>query len=402
MLRSTRWIQLRLCLTIGCVLTVNAGFAQTPLTLKEEWRIGGSEDEIVFGVIADCARDSGGQTYVLDQQLALVHIVNAHGRVVGTMGGSGEGPGEFSNPREIMVMADGNILVLQPSPSRVSVFTPQGDYKKELRIPARDKSGTMVAGIAAIDDGIVVHDVTTSQDQNGMRQRQTITAIQLGAAVAETELCSAERVFKNGAVVVREREMVPFQWVAYGNRICVNNGWRFDIIEWANGKPLCRINSVDPPRSRNGQERGAVESYIRGGGGTTGARIEVEETDRDIQWLGITNEYAVWVLTSQGARSAKAGILGTFEVFDEAGKLVGKFVVKGDGLPSRDRLVMENGYLYVLTRYAYAFANWRSGRTEGENGSENRAEIVDDGDLEPMGVVCYRVPSLAELKAAIE
>lgn len=379
---------------VGVLIGATTTVAQPPLQLERSWSLGDNEEDVLFGVITDVARGKDGKTYVLDQQLGVVYVVSDRGVVLQTFGGIGEGPGEFSNPRRLAVYEDGGIVVLQPSPPRMSAFDGSGVYRGELEVQGRNNTSTVVLGLASVDGGVLLHEMATDQSGAGMVQRQTITVYPNVNGEAVHEIFGAERSFGPARIVVRERETVPFEWVANGEHICISKGWNFDVsIVATGGKAVASLTGSVHKRSRSSGQREAVESYLRRGGGTTGAELDVEDFDRDVQWLGMTEDGVVWLLSSEGARAGGEGVLGQFDVYEPGGVHLGKVALAGKGQSSRDRFVVSGGYLYVLTDFASAFASWRVGRTPGESTKE-----VDSSDAEQMGVLCYRLPSLADLK----
>ena len=69
--------------------------AERPTTLKleEEWRIGGEDDEEIFGVITDIITDDDGNVYMLDAQLNEIKVYSEDGEYLRTIGREGEGTG---------------------------------------------------------------------------------------------------------------------------------------------------------------------------------------------------------------------------------------------------------------------------------------------------------------------
>lgn len=393
-------------LAVLSTLMIGAQAWPAPVTaswsLREEWAIGGADDEAVYGLIVDCARSADGRTYVLDRQLATVQVIDADGQTVASFGGMGEGPGEFNQPSDVAVLGDGRIVVLQSWPARLSVFAAHDlVYKGELDVRERPAAPTVFIGVGAMIDGVVLQELATVQTADGRSQRYAVTSYQgADGSGGRHELAAARRTMGGNRFVVREAEMNPLQWVSSGDRVGLNVGWRGDVsVVSVTGSERYHLEPTDAARLRSSAQRAAAEAYIRGGGGTARAEVIVEPTDRDIQWLGFGPDGALWLLTSQGATAARPGVLGRFRLYDSEGAFEGEVLLLGGGSPSRDKLVSDGGHLYVLTNYASAFANWRVGRTVGIG----EAVGPDDAaDAEPMGVVCYELPTLADLRAAAE
>ena len=81
---------------------------------EEVYRIGSlsGEDWEQFGRVRKVAFDGAGQLYVLDMQaLTTFMVVDGSGRLRRTLGGPGEGPGEFRQALSFTVMPDGRVVV---------------------------------------------------------------------------------------------------------------------------------------------------------------------------------------------------------------------------------------------------------------------------------------------------
>lgn len=98
--------------------------------LEEELRIGTSQGDgpELFANIAALAVDDPGRILVLDQQARELRIFGPDGEHLRTIGRSGSGPGEFTNPVGLAVHPhEGTIWVVDPGNARYSVFAPEGD-----------------------------------------------------------------------------------------------------------------------------------------------------------------------------------------------------------------------------------------------------------------------------------
>ena len=72
--------------------------------------------------------DSKGQLCVLDFGTMMVHVFDRKLQPVGTFGKRGNGPGEFSVPREICIDRLGNFFVADTLNHRIQVFDPDGKF----------------------------------------------------------------------------------------------------------------------------------------------------------------------------------------------------------------------------------------------------------------------------------
>ncbi len=83
-------------------------------------RLNGPE-EYLFGWIWSIAVLSDWNVYVLDEQAQHVQVYDSAGGYVETLGGRGEGPGEFSRAEAIALLSDGRLVVRDPGNMRVQV-----------------------------------------------------------------------------------------------------------------------------------------------------------------------------------------------------------------------------------------------------------------------------------------
>ncbi|MFH1754272.1 MAG: 6-bladed beta-propeller [Candidatus Latescibacterota bacterium] len=65
-----------------------------PLALHELWRVGGEDEDIMFGRITDLKMHPDGSLYVLDNQLCQVVVISADGEHLRDISREGDGPGE--------------------------------------------------------------------------------------------------------------------------------------------------------------------------------------------------------------------------------------------------------------------------------------------------------------------
>ena len=113
--------------TIGdttIVRTLSGSVWATEATLVPEVSIGELEgsDEYLFGRIWSLAVDDDRNVYVFDEQAQHVRVFDTAGAYMRTVGGRGEGPGEFSRAEAIAVLPDGRLAVRDPGNMRVQVF----------------------------------------------------------------------------------------------------------------------------------------------------------------------------------------------------------------------------------------------------------------------------------------
>lgn len=82
--------------------------------------------ELLFGRIATVARDEDGNLVVADGQANEIRIFDPRGAWLRTLGGEGEGPGEFERLGGAWPVAGGGIVAIDSNLERVTRFDPDG------------------------------------------------------------------------------------------------------------------------------------------------------------------------------------------------------------------------------------------------------------------------------------
>lgn len=99
-----------------------------------------------LGYVTDAALAPDGRVYALDGQARAVRIFNADGAFLGTLGGPGEGPGEFSDrvtSLEVMEGEDGpEVWVLDGRRSTLHRFTPEGTLVSSTSLATGDEASS--------------------------------------------------------------------------------------------------------------------------------------------------------------------------------------------------------------------------------------------------------------------
>ena len=115
--------------TIGdttVVRTVSGSVWDAEATLVPETSVGeldGAEEHL-FGSISSIAVNDRWDLHVLDGQAQHVRVFDSAGAYVETLGGRGEGPGEFGYAEAIALLSDGRLVVRDSRNNRISVFGP--------------------------------------------------------------------------------------------------------------------------------------------------------------------------------------------------------------------------------------------------------------------------------------
>jgi len=116
------------------------------ISLERQARYGDTDD-VYIGSMAGVAVAEDGTLYLADRTEAVIHVYSAAGEYQTTIGGKGEGPGEFlsvSTPR----LVDGELYILDGQQRRVSVF--DAEEFNYLRSHPVGSSGGGISGFPMI------------------------------------------------------------------------------------------------------------------------------------------------------------------------------------------------------------------------------------------------------------
>ena len=154
-----RYLRTALCLIVALPLldqNSTAG-AQVGWRFEDVVSLGGDSASTTFGSVAGIAFGVPGQLLVLDSQAAEVFIFDLEsGRILETVGGKGQGPGEFVEPGLIAATRNGSFYVYDwKSGSRISRFASDGAFLDSTALGILAVSG-LITGMAATDDGVVL------------------------------------------------------------------------------------------------------------------------------------------------------------------------------------------------------------------------------------------------------
>ena len=144
------------------------------IRLKELWRVGGDDEEILFGAIGQALLDEEQNIYLMDSQLKEVSVFSPDGEFLRTLGREGDGPGEIRQLANMFFMPDGALALVQDFPGRVVTVkrdgTPGHNFRYQAKNAMEGTFGVLVAGGARggtmIMTGIVMRPEGAVNTQN--------------------------------------------------------------------------------------------------------------------------------------------------------------------------------------------------------------------------------------------
>jgi len=341
----------------------------------EVWRRGGEDDDLIFGTIGDVVVDSEGRTYLLDVQLNQVHVIDAGGNFLKSIGRSGEGPGEFRNAVRVGLFSDGTVCVVQAVPGRVVLLTPAGDAAGDQPIPRGPDGGIpFVNGGTVAGDHLVLYLAQLLKDDNSFGLQSSFVRVGRDGNVTATywELLQ-EQDFSR--IVFDEKADAPPVWAAGPDgRVYVNNDWdQYGISVYGPDGPAVHVIEREYAHlGRSAIDFKRIQAQMDAK--EISADTEVAQTLRDVARILPREDGVVWILSSRGARDIPVGTIASFDVFDADGRFVRAERVQGMYRPTEDAFFLAGDRVFIVTGASTAVSD----------------EATDD-NIEPNQVVCLKI-----------
>lgn len=117
---------------------------EAPLQLTEDLRVSETET-FYFGTVSDLDVTTDGKIVIADRQANNLKVLRPDGSLLDTLGGSGEGPGEFQMLSSIQVGRGDSIYAQDLQQSRLTVFDAGSPYEVSRMISIPREKGLMGA-----------------------------------------------------------------------------------------------------------------------------------------------------------------------------------------------------------------------------------------------------------------
>ncbi|MBU1186035.1 MAG: NHL repeat-containing protein [Acidobacteria bacterium] len=281
------------------------------------------DENVAFYMPSDIAFDADGNWYILDSGNHRIQKFSPDGKYLATIGGEGQGPGEFVYPDSMGITANGLIFVSDPNNQRIQILDGDGSEKKTFRL-IQNPPGT----IHLLPDGKLI---------SGPGRQMTM--INMGDDKKKTELPPLMRVFdEEGNVQTTFGRQFDFGDMML-NR--VGNSMSSTVDEAGNtyvafaslnriekyaldGTPVWRADreldySMDPPK-----DKGKVD---RKGGNVS---ISMPQFNRCSNGIAVDGKGRVWVVTftRQIKEEEKVGTM--ISVSEQSGKRTMNMQTRGN------------------------------------------------------------------------
>ena len=369
------------------------------MQMEEMWRIGGADDEEnFFGLVTQAERGPDGLIYVMDAQLCQVFVYDDDGALVKTLFREGDGPGEIRRPRDMVIMNDGTIGLVQEFPGRI-VRVDADNVSQDSIIPRLGEAadGGFVAMTTAEQRGgtFLVASVEIKPGETQASQTRQIYLATLNDEGGVNEpLISIDAHWDFTDFTYKETEnLPPFIWssaLGPDGRIYTSperNAYKVNVYA-PDGTLEKVIEREYTTVKRTAEQTAWLKALLDGAFRQVPFPYELElaNTEPDINWLNrgvqVNEDGNLWVLPSDGTIDQPDGVFATYDVFTPDGKFDHQVqaMCEGDGtedgifLMGGDRVMVIKGFIDATA------AMFGGGVVEDE-----------EDEAEPMELVCYKI-----------
>lgn len=359
------------------------------LALQELWRLGGEQDDHVFGTMIEARCDGQGNVYLLDQQQSRVTLVSSGGEYLAELGGEGDGPGEVRTPQTFVLLPDGTVGIGQRFPGRfvkVGVDNvPAGnlDIGGEnsartgftMLVSGQCRGGTLLAG--------TLHQVP---GETGQSRDSSLQRISFAGEVLAT-FARTEAYLDFGKPHFREREMAAPFLAAHavgpdGRVYLAPDRDRYLVQVWSADGTLERTitRAFDNPR-RPQRTTDRLNALFAEQDRALPFRItwEVEPHDQAVGEIFVTPDGQMLVASSRCFRDLPQGVFCRYDVFDAQGRWSHELDILCPGDREQDGLIwLEDGRVLrvVGLQMARLTASGNGGAVEGQDDTAEVMEII--------------------------
>nr|MEE4267575.1 hypothetical protein [Candidatus Krumholzibacteria bacterium] len=358
-------------------------------SLEELWRVGGPDDEHVFGLMIQALSDAEGNVYLLDQQMSRVTMVSPAGRYLAELGGEGDGPGECRMPQTMTLFPDGSVGLGQRFPGRFIRVNLANQPVGNLDIGGENTAQTgftMLTSGRYRGDNLLVATLKQFPDQTGQKRNSHLQRLSATGEVL-ADFASAETYLDFGKPHFREREMVaPFiaaHAVGPDGRVYLAGARDRYVIEvWSpegrHERTITRsFENPDRPQRTTDRLNALFEEQDRAL--PFDITWEVEKHDQTVGEIIITRDNQLVVASSRQFLDLPAGVFARYDVFDDQGRWSHQLDVRCEANPDHDGLIwLDDGRVLLVKglQLARLTASGNGGAVAEEEDGEEVMEII--------------------------
>ncbi|HKK70199.1 MAG TPA: hypothetical protein VKA86_03215 [Candidatus Krumholzibacteria bacterium] len=368
---------------------------RTARDATELWRVGGYDEDFLFGIVGSAAVAGDGTTYLLDEQLSEITAIDPDGRVVATFGRAGEGPGEMDQGRGIMMLPGGRVGVLNMRPPKLITYDAAGTPAGDVSLVGNEGFHFAIAATAA-GDRVVVQTASTTIRETTQVSENALRAVDpaTGEFVVDYLIHSEERdrLGSGGDVVITigSPDFVgDWALAADGTLYAVRDPDDYAIeVRDARGEHVRTIRRAFErvPRQEEDVERDMAQR--RAMAERTGGSFDPDTVDTlepAIVDVFARPDGELWVLPGEGLAIEDPEVVGVFDVFDRQGRFVRQVELRAPYDRATDRMTLQGDALVVFEDLVGA----RGGGMMIMGDAVEQEE--DDEEADPLAIARYRI-----------
>jgi hypothetical protein len=362
--------------------------------LEEVWRVGGEDEDVIFGQIVQAVADSAGNIYLLDAQLCHVQAFSPSGEHISTLSREGEGPGEMSTPADLLFLPSGNLGIVRAFPGKLIKIATDGTPVGTVVVGADDPTqGGFIACFRGACKGSNLMLCGARSSMTGSEQSRVWYADRFdeeGRVVAPCFEMTSVVDFTHLELV--ERDLVVWGAVSAapgpsGRIFVAPDHNRYAITVYSPDGSVNRIIERQfENRRRTDREQALLRSVFRSWarGSTAETTVRIEECPPAVTSMHVTANRELWVQHSRSGRDQADGIMLTYDVFDNEGHFTKQVSISCHGDPDNDRLIWlsDDTVLLVTDLMGAFFGNMADGALDLEE---------EDAGAMAQEVIYYRV-----------
>ncbi len=240
---SRRIIQVALTVFFITVLPSSTLFGQpraeeAEIAFTEILRLGEDTDEnaYLFGLIVDLAVDSKDRILIADHQPPSVAVFSVDGEWLGSVGGVGEGPGEYVSVGDVDVGPSDSVYVMDWKKRILRVYDPTDfTYVRQIRFPDDEDWGAATSAVGVSHHGPIMTYNTMILSDNVGKPRHSYVVLTSWAGERIRELArlpSIEmyvRLSPDRGPVVSEIKFVRYPVFRLSASQLLYSGWNAEI-----------------------------------------------------------------------------------------------------------------------------------------------------------------------------
>lgn len=215
-----------------------------------------------FHQVSGAVRLSDGGIAVANRGTGEIFVYDADGAHVRSLGGSGQGPGEFTRLSELVVLPGDTLVARNVFPDRLTFFGPDGQVVRTLGVGQAPEGVPTVAGPVRtrLSDGSLVG-WSTETERVGL-PGPSVTTLRVfrldGPVLFELAESEARATVVGGVIMSLPAPFgVSPDWAVRDDRLYYGDGsrWGVTVLDALQGRPVMNIRLNRPLRPVTAEDR---------------------------------------------------------------------------------------------------------------------------------------------------